>query len=256
MGDSSYQLVIQNGLVMTSFVVTLDKFTGPLDILLRLIEEKHLEITEISLSSVTEDYLAWMTQAQDNYMENVTDFLQVATTLLLIKSRSILPTLEIAPEEREEIMDLQARLALYKLFKDLSTELVDSWSVKPKMFSRPYWIGKTVIFNPPPGITRNNLAKAYRLLLEKLESQVVIHSPEAEIKQPMISLQDKIVNILARLNAFKSKINFSALREKEAKEEIVITFLALLELLKDNKIKVQQDNLFGEIEVEANENVN
>jgi len=241
---------------MTSFVVTLDKFSGPLELLLKLIEEKHLEITEISLSSVTEDYLAWVTQAQENYMENVADFLQVATTLLLIKSRSILPTLEVTPEEKEEIMDLQARLALYKLFKDLGMELTGSWSIQPKMFGRPSWIGKTVVFNPPPEVNGDNLAEACRLLFEKLESQVVIHSPEAEIRHPVISLQDKIASILERLKSANSKICFNSVGNETVKEEIVITFLALLELLKDNRISVQQNNLFGAIEVEAKENIN
>lgn len=241
---------------MTSFVVTLDKFSGPLELLLKLIEEKHLEITEISLSSVTEDYLTWVTQAQDNYMENVADFLQVAATLLLIKSRSILPTLEVTPEEKEEIMDLQARLALYKLFKDLGIELTSGWSLCSKMFSRPSWIGKTVVFNPPSDVNSDNLALACQSLFEKLESQIVIHPPEAEIKHPAISLQDKIVSILERLKNVNSKICFKSVGSEEAKEEIVITFLALLELLKDNKISVQQENLFDEIEVEAKENIN
>ena len=241
---------------MTSFVVNLEKFSGPLELLLKLIEEKHLEITEISLSSVTEDYLAWVTEAKENYMENVADFLQVAATLLLIKSRSILPTLEVTSEEKEEIIDLQARLALYKLFKDLGLDLIQKWSLTSKMFSRPSWVGKTIVFNPPKEVNQETLADSCHILFQKLESQLIVRPPEAAIKRPIISLQDKIANILERLNAFKSKINFSSLKGEEAKEEIVITFLALLELLKDNKIKVQQDNLFGEIEVEAAENIN
>ncbi len=256
MGKSGYKFVVQNELVMTSFVVTLDKFSGPLELLLKLIEEKHLEITEVSLSSVTEDYLAWVTQAQGNYMENVADFLQVAATLLLIKSRSILPTLEVTSEEKEEIIDLQTRLALYKLFKDLGIELAANWSLQTQMFDRPSWVGKTVVFDPPSNVSGTNLSEACLMLFEKLESQVVIHSPEAEIKHPAISLQDKIISILERLKNVSSKICFRSVGSEAAKEEIVITFLALLELLKDNKINAQQENLFGDIEVEAKENIN
>ncbi len=241
---------------MMSFVVTLEKFSGPLELLLKLIEEKHLEITEISLSSVTEDYLAWVAQVKGDYMENVADFLQVAATLLLIKSRSILPTLEVTSEEKEEIIDLQARLALYKLFKDLGLNLANSWSLQPKMFGRPSWVGKTIVFTPPKEIRAKNLTEACQLIFQKLESQLILQPPEAAIRLPVISLQDKIASILGRLAAAKSKIHFNSLNGEVAREEILITFLALLELLKDNKVKVQQDDLFGEIEVESAENIN
>ena len=84
----------------------------------------------------------------------------------------------------------------------------------------------------------------------------MIHSPEAEIRHPVISLQDKIASILERLKSANSKICFNSVGNETVKEEIVITFLALLELLKDNRISVQQNNLFGAIEVEAKENIN
>ncbi|MCX6737693.1 MAG: segregation/condensation protein A [Candidatus Parcubacteria bacterium] len=242
---------------MSGFVVSLEKFSGPLELLLKLIEDKNLEITEISLSSVTEDYLAWVSQAKENYLENVADFLQVAATLLLIKSRSILPTLEVTPEEKEEIMDLQARLQLYKIFKELGMRTKESWSYQPQMFSRPSWVGKTIIFTPPTNVFPQDLLTSFLGLWERFKSQIQIKLPEASIKRSIISLEDKITNIWQRLLAAKSKLNFKDLNDKqEFKEEIVITFLALLELLKDDKITVNQDNLFGEIEVEANKHLN
>jgi segregation and condensation protein A len=242
---------------MSGFVVSLDKFSGPLELLLKLIEDKNLEITEISLSSVTEDYLAWVNQARENYLENVADFLQIAATLLLIKSRSILPTLEITPEEREEIIDLQTRLQLYKIFKNLGTAIKEKWSFLPQLFSRPSWVGKTIIFTPPANGSPQELLESLKEIWKKFASQSNTKSPEATIKRALISLEDKITNIWQRLLRAKNKVKFKDLNDKqEFKEEIVITFLALLELLKDNKIKVRQDYLFGEMEVEANENLN
>lgn len=242
---------------MSGFVVSLEKFSGPLELLLKLIEDKNLEITEISLSSVTEDYLAWVSQAKDNYLENVADFLQVAATLLLIKSRSILPTLEVTSEEKEEIMDLQARLELYKIFKELGIATRDKWSYQPQMFSRKSWVGRTIIFNPPTNVLPQDLLDSFICLADRFESQINIKSPEASIKRSIISLEDKITSIWQRLITAKSRINFKDLNDKqEFKEEIVITFLALLELLKDDKITVNQENLFGEIEVELSEHLN
>lgn len=104
---------------MSVFNINTEKFSGPLDLLLRLIEEKNLNINDIALSSVTNEYLEYIKSIKANPNE-LADFLVIASTLILIKSKSILPTLELSSEETEEILDLKERLIVYKIFKDKS----------------------------------------------------------------------------------------------------------------------------------------
>lgn len=109
---------------MSLFEIKTEQFSGPLDLLLKLIEERNLEITEISLSSVTNEYLDYIKQIESNTNE-LADFLVIASTLILIKSKAILPTLELSSEETEEILDLKERLIVYKIFKQKTQIILD-----------------------------------------------------------------------------------------------------------------------------------
>ena len=100
------------------YQVSTQQFTGPLDLLLQLVEKKNLAITELSLAQVTQEYVAFLNEQEEINPEDLADFLVIASTLLLIKSRSLLPSLVLAPEEETEIMDLETRLKIYKLYKD------------------------------------------------------------------------------------------------------------------------------------------
>lgn len=106
------------------FNIKTEQFSGPLDLLLRLIEERNLQITDISLSNVTNEYLEYIKQAESSTNE-LADFLVIASTLILIKSKAILPTLELSSEETEEILDLKERLILYKIFKQKTQNILD-----------------------------------------------------------------------------------------------------------------------------------
>ena len=98
------------------YEITTKEFSGPLDLLLQLVEKKNLEITEISLAQVTQDYVTYIGNQELVHPEELADFLVIASTLLLIKSKSLLPTLELEIEEQEEILDLENHLQLYKIY--------------------------------------------------------------------------------------------------------------------------------------------
>ena len=118
---------------MSVFTIQTEKFSGPLDLLLKVIEEKNLEITDINLSNITGEYLKFL-ESQEITPNDLADFLIVASTLLLIKSKAILPTLNLSNQEEEEIIDLKDRLTLYKNFKDKSLYLKD------RILSKTYFL--------------------------------------------------------------------------------------------------------------------
>jgi len=233
----------------TSYQVQLEKFTGPLDLLLQLIEERNLEITEIALSEITASYLIYLEKSEIK-PEELVDFLVIAATLILIKSKAILPTLEFTNEEKEEILDLTNRLELYRIFKDLSRQLKDQLTKPPYLFSREPWSNQQREFNPPLNVTSEILADSMsKLIAELLEEAIVL--PQAKIKR-VVTLEERIKDLLNKLSQGK-EFSFSDLTNKADKTDVIITFLAILHLAKEKIIQVQQNSLFGELKIKTND---
>ncbi len=225
-----------------TYKIQTEKFAGPLDLLLQLIEEKKFEITEISLANVTDQYLGHIERMKDKPAEELADFLVIAAKLLLLKSKALLPV-----EDEEEPDELEKQLRIYKQFYEASKVMDKLLREENFSFSREKPpIKMEVEFAPPKNINLKDLQNAFVRLLKRLDP--LIRLPKISIAKT-ISLQEKIVLLQKSISKFR-KIDFSKLtRNAKSKTEVIVNFLALLELIKRENVEAQQQDLFGNIMV-------
>ncbi len=233
------------------YLVRLQVFEGPLDLLLHLIEKQELDITAVSLAAVTDQYLEYMRHLERISAENLAEFLVVAAKLLLIKSRALLPAPPAAEggEEEEDLgEELAQQLREYKRFKELAQQLGQREAEGLRAYLRVAAMPRSDRELDLTGISLDDLLAAVQEALSLQPES----GPLAERVAPLaISISDKIQSIetmLARRGSF-SFHHF--LRQATSRAEIIVTFLALLELIKAGRARVQQKQLFGEILVLA-----
>lgn len=232
------------------FNVKLPKFEGPLNLLLELIEQQKLDISEVSIAQVADDYLEYIRSADDIGLENLAEFVSIASKIILIKSRSILPTLEVTPEEEKEIKNLEEQLKLYRKYKE-SGEVMGKQFGKKMMLSRDYLLGTSAVFSPPKNINLFDLKKQFLKIIDQIVLPEKI--PEEAVRDIM-TLQEKINQIQRSLQK-KVEMSFSQIqRDARDKVEVIISFLALLELVKQKIVHVEQNNLFSEIKIVRSSN--
>ncbi len=235
------------------YKIKIEKFEGPLDLLLQLIEEEEMDITQIALANVTDQYLGYLNDNTDIPTEELADFLVVAAKLLLIKSKSLLPSLEI---DDEEATDLENQLKMYKEYYDASKVLQQIINKKHFLFSREKpAVTMDKVFNPPQSLTTVKLHQLFADVLSELEPWVNL--PTDVIKRT-ISIRERIANIRDMITR-EANISFKTLlKTAKDKTEVIVTFLALLELVKQKTISVVQNNIFEDIQVrkiEENESI-
>jgi segregation and condensation protein A len=227
--------------------VQLPVFQGPLDLLLHLIEQEELDITKVALAQVTDQYLAYLAILQEVEVEFLTDFLVIAAKLLLIKSQALLPKppSSLADEEEEDLGDQLARqLLAYKRFKEAAQALRQREEAGLRSFVR---------VAPPPKIeprlsldevTLDDLVAAVRQALAVRPADLAVDEVVAPvtvtIDQQMVFIRDELTR--------HERISFNRLlRQAASRLEIIVTFLAVLELIKQYVIDVRQEALFGDI---------
>lgn len=229
------------------YTVKLKEFEGPLDLLLQLTEEKKLDIAEISLGKVTNQYLAYLKKIENIPLEDLANFLVIASRLILIKSRMLLPVLELTEEEEKDIDALKRQLEEYKKFKDLAKKMEEIAGTKNIAYSREKYYGLKSIFYPPRNFKLEDLKNTLKKMLEEialLEEKL----PEESLKLK-ISLEEKIKRIQKELSD-RIRTTFQDLTKKnKSKTDIIISFLALLELMKQKLAIVEQKKAFGEINI-------
>ncbi len=236
--------------VKPMYNVQLPKFEGPLDLLLRLIEEQKLDITEVSIAQVAEDYLEYVRTEENISLENLSEFLDIASKIILIKSRNILPTIEITPDEEKEIKDLEEQLREYKKYKDAACIIGERFGKNP-MRSRKFLQNTTSVFAPPKNLNSYDLKKQF----QNIVSQIIL--PEKiskEAVQDIVTLEEKI-NELQKSLSEKMEMSFSQIRDRARdRVGVIVSFLALLELVKQRIVSVEQNNLFEEMRISKNTN--
>jgi segregation and condensation protein A len=226
--------------------VKIPKFEGPFDLLLELIEGQKLDITEMSIAQVADDYLEFVRGDENISLEHLAEFVNIASKIILIKSRSILPTLEVTEDEEKEIKDLEEQLQLYKKFKEAGDKIGFLLNNGKRLYSRDYLLGVSTVFAPPKNVNVFDLKKSF----QKVVDQIIL--PEKlpkEAVRDIITLEDKINELQKTL---ESRVTFSFSQMKSSartKVEIIVGFLALLELVKQRIISVNQDKLFSEISI-------
>jgi segregation and condensation protein A len=234
--------------------INIEKFSGPLGLLLSMIESEEMDITEISLAKIADDYVEYVKAAEDIDSEEMADFLLIAAKLLFIKSKALLPYL-YTKEDEEESDDLEKQLKMYKEFIQASQKIKDIIALGKKIFIPP--LGKSrrlqnsvPVFSPPAKLTKEIIHDKYAALLKLLEDEL---KKREEIKlssttlEPKISIDDKIASI-RKMILEKVKISFTKLLQSaETRTEVIVSFLAVLELAKQKELSFEQDGLFSEI---------
>ena len=231
-------------------------FEGPLELLLSLIEEKKLFVNEISLAEVTNDYISYIKSLSgvptDKHIADVSYFILVAATLILIKSKSLLPNLSLTEDEEEKISDLENRLKLYKIIKNASIDISNNFGTKV-IFMPNERIWSEPLFSPDPLITIGNISSSMSDVLNHIPKKVE-KLPEVEVKK-IINIDDIINSLTDRIEgainlSFKEFTESSGAENKEeAKIHVIISFLAMLELVREGIIDVIQNTNFGNIEI-------
>jgi len=245
---------------VTPYQIKQGTFEGPLELLLSLIEEKKLFVNEISLAEVTNDYISHIKSLSgvptDKHIADVSYFILIAATLILIKSKSLLPNLSLTEDETEKITDLENRLKLYKIIKNASIEINNNFGTKI-IFMPNERIWSEPLFSPDPLITINNITQSITDVLNHIPKKVE-KLPELEVKK-IINI-DEIINSLT--DRIQGAINLSfkeftqgsgATNQEEAKVHVIVSFLAMLELVREGIIDVIQNSSFGDIEMNKQE---
>jgi segregation and condensation protein A len=242
---------------------TTEKFSGPLGLLLSLIESEEMDITEIALAKIADDYVNYIRAAQDIDPEEMADFLVIAAKLLFIKSKALLPYL-YSDEEDEEINDLERQLRMYKEFVVASQKIKDIISTKRWLYLPPFINAKNrrsqynlPVFAPPLKLRAEHLHERWLWLLAALEEQLkksrIEKLPEATLESKM-NIDDQILTIKKML-LDKIRVNFShLLAAAQSKTEIIVNFLAVLELAKQKELVFEQSELFSEIHISRADN--
>lgn len=232
---------------MDGYELKLDTFRGPLEKLLGLIEAKELEITQLSLAEVTADFLEYVRSLSEVDSRVLTDFIVIAARLILIKSRAILPQLTLSDEEEENIADLENRLRIYREFKRAEAHIEEYWQ-KHSAHAREY------LFELPSGFYLTEKVSPHDLhgLMEGFYGEFQSFIPKIEEgKMALVSLEEMIEEMIIRVDK-AMRTSFNDMAQGREKAEVIVLFLALLHLLKDSAVDIQQEGLFSDIQIISN----
>lgn len=230
---------------MDEYKIKLETFEGPMALLMHLIEKDELDINDIPIAKVTEQYLAYLKALEEFNVDIASEFVLMAATLLQIKSRLLLPRPDLADDNLDEFSDpredLIQRLLEYRKFKQLAGILEMMGIKRQRYYSRlPYEFVEQVLL--PSGLTMNDLLSA---LASLLSSEAVNY---ALVDHEEISVQDKINDIMGWLLQHNGKLEFmQTLRRSGSRPEMIAGFLAILELIKLRRIAIEQKERFGPI---------
>jgi segregation and condensation protein A len=232
-----------------AYSITTEVYTGPLDLLLQLIERAELDITRLALAQVTNQYLEHLRQLTERTAEEVSAFLVIAAKLLQIKSESLLPRPPVREAGEEDPGDALARqLIIYKRFKELANLLAKREAAGLHTYPRVTSAHPQDFNLDLSGLTLNDLVASAQSVFSQLESLPTLDSVVAS---PRVTIREKIALISGYLRLHPRGFFQELLDGSTMRLEIVVTFLALLELVKRQWIEARQVDLFGEIEFET-----
>lgn len=229
------------------YLVKTESFEGPLDLLLSLIEKRKMLINDISLSKVADDYICFLQNKEIFPIKDTSDFLVIASTLLLIKSKSLLPGLLITEEEKSDIHDLELKLKIYKRIKELSIHIKEKFGQKLIYF--PEQRKFEPVFSPDESMNKESLLSAVFEAIKNLPK--VENKPKVKI-QKTVSLEEMITNLTERVKS-SLKMSFKEFSKmgKVDRVNVIVSFLAMLELVKQGIIEATQNEKCGDIQMET-----
>ncbi len=237
------------------YLVDIENFHGPLDLLLHLVRSQEMDIYEINTSVIIESYLNYINKLQDLNINIASEFLVMAATLIHLKSKMLLGTTEEKDEEENEFSinneeDLKNRLIEYEKiknitgkFKELEEKRLDFYTKTPLNIKE---YSDTSLINDG-SVTTDDLVNAFLAYQERINYQKPITT---RITKKELSIEDRIISIKKNLQINK-KVNFFDLFEEPTKDYLIVTFLAVLQMNKNNEINLYQEKNFGNILVES-----
>lgn len=233
----------------SSYNVKTHIFEGPLDTLLSLIEKRKLFISDISLAQVADDYIAYVRSLSDFPIADSAHFVLIASTLVLIKSKSLLPNLSLTEEEQHSIEDLEDRLKQYQKYKALSLHLKERFGINVEYVRLPSK-EKIIVFTPDKNMSVSRIQETIRAVIAGMPKKEFV--PKA-IVEKVISLEEMMDSLSERITkSMKMSFKDFAGVGKAEKVNVIVSFLAMLELVKQGIIQVRQDKDFHDIEIQTN----
>ncbi|MBU2566096.1 segregation/condensation protein A [Patescibacteria group bacterium] len=228
-----------------AYSVQIAHFEGPLDLLLQLVEKQELEISEISLAAVTDQFVEYM-KSKPVLPEEMADFLVVASKLIYLKSKLMLPGFE--DDEMEDGPDLESQLRQYQMFVTAARKIDERWKMGVKSFSRKQVVvrKREVKFSPSPSINSEVLMEAMQRVISRIEP--IIKLPKAAIHKA-VHIQERISDLVGRVRSHAKFTFKSFVKGATHKVDAIVSFLALLELIKQRFISVEQQAMFDDIHI-------
>jgi segregation and condensation protein A len=253
-----------------------EKFTGPLEKLLELIEAQKMDVSEVSMARVTEDFLRYVEKMRAETgdmvsgrgaaaegiaaafredLRMVADFIVVASKLIFLKSKYLLPGLALGDEEEADIRDLEDRLKIYRDLRPALRVVAKLWRESHRAYSRPYLVGRgtpahgAAIFYPGGNVSAAALAGSLDRILESIRT----YEMETEtIREKIVTLEEKIAEVTARIER-EGNIAISSRHGDAPRGDTILLFLAVLYLARDERVAIRQDGIFSDILVEKRE---
>jgi len=230
---------------MQEYRVKLNDFEGPMELLLELIEKEKLNISEISLAAVCDQFLDHAKHFEEVEPYYLANFLVIAAKLILIKSKSLLPFLELTQEEEEGVNELRQRLEEFQNIKKGAEFIKDLEEKQRLSYERVSGLKNVRVFLPPKNISKEYIFEIFSNLISSLPEKVELEEKKIEA---IISFEDKLAEIKDRMLKFKEAY-FHDMTDKSSKVNIIVGFLAVLELVKQRFLMVEQEDNFGNIKL-------
>ncbi|MFT5280813.1 MAG: segregation and condensation protein A [Flavobacteriaceae bacterium] len=239
-----------------SYHLQTEIFEGPFALLLDLVEKRKLFINDVTLASITDEYLSCIQQIEHSTLEDMSMFITVCSTLILIKSKSLFPKLELSKGEEQDIETLKKRLFQYKIMQEATDILKEHMDKGMKTSRGNMYKEERIIFSPHATLSLSNITTALRSIIERFPKE--LEKKKHVVLRKVMSLEDMMNDLHSRITK-SGVMNFSSFseikrgekHEKEHRHNQVVSFLALLELVRVGILSVSQNNLFEDIRLET-----
>ena len=218
--------------------VQLEKFQGPLELLVQLIEQNRLAVTDVALAQVTDQYIEAVRSMETHSMADLADFMLVASRLLLVKSKALLPSLSLTQEEEQEVRALKVALAEYQRYKEKVRYLKDRAQSRIGIVTRDLWQGRQPLFLPPDGFSREESGRFFANALALWEK--FVKPKDKQVLERAVSIEQKIQDIIARIGKQAQTSLHDLAGNSKKKMDIIVAFLALLFLFREKMVSLEQ----------------
>ncbi|MCR4323001.1 MAG: segregation/condensation protein A [Candidatus Azambacteria bacterium] len=223
----------------------LEKFEGPLELLLELIEKERLDISDISLARITDEFVAYFSQFQEKDPSYLADFLVIAAKLILIKSKTLLPSFAVTKEEEQEFIELKDRLVQYQHIRAAAHALGVLEREQHIAYHKPSDLRHIRVFAPPADITTSTVHVLFGTLIRSQKQEEQLEEKRIAV---IVSFEERIRDIRSRIEQGLT-MSFSTVADASSKVNMIVSFLAMLELVRQKFCEAEQECVFGEIKI-------